>query len=550
MQAQPKPRYRVGSDGSNPRQVPEALPPEGRGRVGSFYMREQHSPFFHSWTPALRDQRDDVRQGYWNATARTIDTLHNSGWIAGGIDQACINMIGEGLRLAAKPDAAALGWTKQVADAWARDVERRFEAYANNPLEVDAAGKQNLGQLTRAAINSCFSHGEILALLPRITNPYAKTRVKLKMLPAHKLRQDSNGIDMYQGVQMTSWGFPLAYKIMLRLHQWDVEFPEIIPSRDGIGRKQVLHVFDGLAGQVRGITPLAPALKIVKQFDNLSDLTLQAALIQAIFAATLESENPTQDVLQALQDEEEQGVGAGNMDSLLSAKGDWYEQTKIDLGRGGKIAHLFPGEKLTFNASQSPNDNYEAFARMLLREIARCIGVTFETLTGDYTGATYSSVRMATSETWPTTLYRRKHWAAPVCQAVYNAWLDEQIEVGVIPFPGGIEAFRENADAATKADWRGPPKPQADDLKTQKAYEGYRNMGVMTDEQICAELGHDWEDVYEQREREKKMREKLDLPEGNVAQAAQDDRLVDTLVKDDGSKEASAAIERVLTGAS
>ena len=58
-------------------------------------------------------------------------------------------------------------------------------------------------------------------------------------------------------------------------------------------------------------------------------------------------------------------------------------------------------------------------------------------------------------------------------------------------------------------------------------------MGVMTDEQICAELGQDWEDVYEQRERELKLRQKLGLPEGNVAQAAQDDRLADQLIKDD-----------------
>jgi lambda family phage portal protein len=539
---QTKPRYRIGSDGSKARLV--EYMPVGRPKVGSFYMREQHSPFFYSWTPALRDQRDDVRQGYWYAAARTIDTLHNSGWLAGAVDQAVVNMIGDGLRLAAKPDADALGWTKEEADKWSRDVERRFEAYACNPVEVDAAGKQTLGQLTRAAVNSYFSHGEILALQPRLRNPFAKTSVKLKLLPAHKLRQDSNGHDMFQGVIMTMWGFPLAYKIMLRVQpEWDVEFPEIVPARDPVGRRQVLHIFDGIAAQVRGITPLAPALKIVRQFDNLADATLQSALIQAIFAATIQSEAPTQDVLQALQDDEEQGVAGGNMDQLLDAKAGWYEQTKIDLGRGGKIAHLFPGEELKFNANQTPNDNYEKFAKMLLREIARCLGVTFETLTGDYSGATYSSVRMATSETWPTTLYRRKHIAAPVCQAVYVAWLDEQIEAGQIRFPGGIDGFRENMDAATKADWRGPPKPQADDLKTQKAHEGYRNMGVITDEQICAELGQDWEDVYEQRERELKLRQKLGLPEGNVAQAAQDDRMADQLIKDDNKPAKSGGDE-------
>jgi lambda family phage portal protein len=527
---QAKPRFRIGSDGSNARPVPGL--PMTRPGTSAGYMRGD-SPFFYSWNPALRDQREDVRAGYHRAAARTIDTLQNSGWLSGGVDQAIVNIIGDGLRLAAKPDADALGWTKATADKWARDVERRFEAYACNPVEVDAAGKQTLGQMTRASVNSFFSHGEVVALMPRLSNPFARTRIKLKLLPAHKLRQDSNGFDMYQGVQMTKWGFPLAYKMDLRLQQWDVELPEVVPARDRIGRKQVLHVYDGLAGQVRGITPMASALKVIRQFENLSDATLQTSLLQTIFAATLQSEAPTQDVLQALQDDDEQGVGGGSIDGLLDAKAGWYEGAKIDLGRHGKIAHLFPGEELKFNNAVSPNDNYEAFAKMLLREIARGLGITFETLTGDYTGASYSSVRMATSETWPTTLYRRKHIAAPVCQEVYRGWLDEQIEAGEIQFPGGIDAFREKADAATKCDWRGPPKPQADDLKTMKAHEGYRGMGVMTDEQICAELGHDWEDVYEQRQREMELRKKLGLPEGNVDQAATDDRMVDTLLKDD-----------------
>ena len=203
--------------------------------------------------------------------------------------------------------------------------------------------------------------------------------------------------------------------------------------------------------------------------------------------------------------------------------------------RGGKIAHLFPGEELEFNASKTPNENYEAFARMLLREIAAGLGMTYEDVTGDFSGATYSSVRMSTSTNWPIILYRRKNIASRVPQAFYCAWLDEQIESGEIPFPGGIDGFRENYAAATRCDWRGPAKPQADDLKTQLAHQGYKQMGVMTDEQICAELGQDWEDVYEQRQREMEKRKELGLPEGDTFQAAEDDRAAKMkLVSGDG----------------
>src|SRR6266403_4252144 len=104
MQVQTKPRVRIGSDGSNARMVD----PAGGKSVGANYMRTDHSPFFFSWTPVLRDQRQDVQQGYVFAAARTIDMMHNSGWLAGAVDQAKASTVGNGLRLAAKPDAKAL----------------------------------------------------------------------------------------------------------------------------------------------------------------------------------------------------------------------------------------------------------------------------------------------------------------------------------------------------------------------------------------------------------------------------------------------------------
>src|SRR5215470_1435306 len=100
MQVQTKPRYRVGSDGSNARLIDAPVP----ARHSAGYMRQtNHQPFFWDWNPVLRDQKWDVRQSYIQAASRTIDMLHNSGWIAGAVEKAISSMIGTGLRLAAKP---------------------------------------------------------------------------------------------------------------------------------------------------------------------------------------------------------------------------------------------------------------------------------------------------------------------------------------------------------------------------------------------------------------------------------------------------------------
>lgn len=479
-----------------------------------------------AWRPALRDARDDVSRAYLEAAARAIDALQNSGWIAGAIEQGVASTIGTGLRLAPQPDKTALGWDQKQSDEWTSIVERRWILWGDNPVECDAAGKHSIGQLTAMVLKTWYAYGEAICLLPAFRRNASQSLLKVQLVLPHRLVQDTDPLSrMFQGVRTDCFGFPLSYRFIQNgLYQQKVD----IAARDGIDRPQVVHVFQGAPGQIRGITPLAPVLRVLRQYDQLADATLTAALIQAVFAATIESEAPTEALLNALQDPTEQD--STQAESLLGFKQAWYQQTKIDLGVGGRIAHLFPGEKLTMNRSEHPNDTYEAFSKFLLREIASCLGMTVETLTGDYTGATYSSVRMSTAEKWPIILSRRTNICGRFLQNVYSAWLEEEVETGRIPFPGGIRAFRSQRAAASSADWRGPAKPQADDLKSAKAHEVYKRLGIVSDEMICNDLGVDWEDVYEQRAREAKKREELDLPDGDTMTP---DPLGDKLVTED-----------------
>lgn len=511
-QAVAKPRVRVGTDGRvrGAYVDGELVRPS---RPSSAYMRAGQSPFFFNWNPALRDQRDEVRQSYIAAAARTIDAIHNSGWLAGAVDQSIASTIGgSGLRLSAAPDRQALGITQGEAEKLAETIERRFIAYAESAIDCDAAGKQTLSQMSDSVLRANYSHGEALALFPYIKRPFGREGTKVQLLPPHRMSQNSSSLARkYQGVSVDRYGLPISYEISLRdelLRAGNFGGYVEVRARDAAGRPQVAHIFEGREGQMRGITPLAPALLIVRQYDQLSNGTLQAALLQTIFAATVTSEAPTDEILRALQSPDEQGPD-GSIDDYVGARGAWYENTKIDLGGMGRIAHLFPGDSLEFKGSQHPNGNYEQFAKFLLREVARCLGMTFETLTGDYSGATYSSVRMATSEIWPIILRRRQNISARFMQMVYEAWLEEEIERGVIKFPGGFYGFLANRTAAVQANWRGPAKPQADDLKTAKAHEVYVNLKIMSRGRVADDLGYDWGDEVEEIAREESRADEL-----------------------------------------
>lgn len=483
----------------------------------SEYMQGGRGVTMAGWRPVLRESADDVANSWDAATARATDLVQNSGWISGMFDQAVANTVGSGLRLRCMPENELFGMDEAKAQAWRQKVEARFELWAGSAVQCDIEGRRTFGQLQDAAFRSWLATGEILGEIVYRRRFGSKHGTKFRLQPSHRLANITDpSRRIMSGVQMDGDGFPIGY-VARRIDPVIGQFDVTIPARDAYGRPKIIHSFVGTAGNVRGITPLVPALKVAKQFDQLADATLMSSLIQSVFAATITSDTPTEDIISGLLSAAEQGklaaTGISPFEAWFEAQSGWYDGNSIDVGIGGRMATLFPGQKMEFLSPTHPATAYKEFSQHLLRELARCLGLTYESATGDYTGAGYSSVRMAVNEIYPITQSRRKFIMSPFCQPIYEAWLEEEIELGTIDFPGGIENFLRNRTAACRAEWRGAPKPQADDLKSAKAHDTYRKMGVLSDEAIANDLGYDIEDVYAQRAREKKMREKYGLPE-------------------------------------
>lgn len=502
----------------------------------SEFMKGGRGITMTGWRPALRDTNDDVASAWEQAAARATDLVHNSGWISGMFDQAVANTVGTGLRLRCMPENELFGMDEKTAQAWRKLVEQRFGLWAENAVECDIEGRRTFAAQQDAAFRSWLVTGEILSEIPWRRRFGSRYGTKVRLLPPSRLQ---NVTDPYRrivsGVQMDADNFPIGY-LAKRNDPLLGEYEVRVPARDRYGRPKVLHVFMGLPGQVRGITPLVPALKVAKQFDQLADATLMTSLIQNVFAAAITSDSPTDEIIQGLLSVQEQGklaaTGISPFEAWFEAQAGWYDGNSIDVGVGGRIAHMFPGQKMDFLSPKHPATAYKDFSLHLMRELARCLGLTYSSATGDHNGETYTGVRMSVNDIFPITLARRKFIVSPWCQPIYEAWLEEEIELGSIPFPGGLEAFLANRSAACRAVWQGAPKPQADDLKTAKAHETYRKMGVITDEAIANDLGLDIEDVYAQRAREKQLREVYGLPDEVERETAQAEREAAALAED------------------
>ena len=140
------------------------LGPE-RPRTRSAFLRALQSPLLFAWNPALREPNDEYRAAWSDVTARTVDALHNSGWLAGGVEQATAMMVGPMMALNSRPDPAVFGDDEVAAAKWSRVVERRFELWARSAYDCDFTGRQNLGQMCAQAVKQWFGLGEITGLV-------------------------------------------------------------------------------------------------------------------------------------------------------------------------------------------------------------------------------------------------------------------------------------------------------------------------------------------------------------------------------------------------
>jgi lambda family phage portal protein len=514
-----KPRVRVPARGI-------AMPLGGgsvRPAPSAAFMRGGHGPTFANWMPSLREASDDVKAAWRIGTARAVDAMQNSGWLAGAVDQSAASVCGTGLKLSLQPDMSFLNWDEDQTSEWARLVERRYELWANNPRACDIRGQSTVGQLGTYAYRHWMASGEIVATLPWFKHEGSQFGTKLALKPAWQLSDRSDEMNgLCQGVRLNKVGAPTSYLFNVKTPiggKIEVE----VKAFDGAGRPLAMHVFDGGPGQVRGITPFISVLKVGRQFDQLADATLTAAIVQALFAAIVKTAAKPEDALAMLQvaDEGTNPPPEADIGLLVEQKAKWYDKTDINLGIAGRIAHMFPGDELQFLRSEHPNSTYEAFSRLLLRELRAPLAMTYEEFSGDWTGATYSSIRMSNAMNWPRVMYRRNNIVGRFHQIGLEAWMEEDIEAGGTELPGGVETFLANKDSICRAVWRGPPKPQADDVKAAVAHKTYKEMGNMTDAMICADLGIDEDDLYEQLVREKRRRENLGLPSPSYSNSAQ-----------------------------
>lgn len=491
-----------------------------RASTGAYQGASRTHRDLAAWWPNRYSGRSAVKDGFDLLNARVQDIARNDGWASAAVDRQVDALIGAGWLLAARPNASALGMDPQAADELADAIEAEWEIYANDPSFWCDAGRRGPAAMVLAlGCRHRMSEGESLGVLvyEERGGPYATA---MMVIDPARLSTPNGVMDtdrMVQGVELDGYGAAIAYHFQSRhpsetsLSGSGLDTWERVPRETSWGRPRVVHAFEARrAGQVRGVSPLAPILKKLKQLVRYDEAELQAATLNAVLAAFVESAGGPADA----------GLMVGDVaDELEDRRIDHYKDAPVRID-GVQVAYGFPGDKLTLTKPGHPNAAFEAFVRAGIRNVASAVGLSYEQLSMDWSQVNYSSARAALVEVWRGLTARHSSFAAQFMGPWYAAWLEEAIDKGRVKLPAGAPDFQASRAAYVAADWIPPGRGWVDPLKEADAAVTRRQAKMSTLADEVGQQGGDWKQVLRQQAREKRLMDSLGLADEQPGRAA------------------------------
>lgn len=477
------------------------------------------------WAPPIRSADDDLNSDKPVADARARDLARNEGFVHGSVHFAQDSIVGARFLLNAKPDTTILrAYNKAFDDKWEEEfqevVEARFTAFGESPANwIDVARQNTFTELVRLAVGIHTYAGEVIATAEWLRDAARPYHTAIQMVDVDRVCNPNHMPDtrtLRRGVEKDRNGAPIAYHFLMGHPNEHYDHLSMrwrrVPVRKPWGRIQVIHIFEQQRpDQSRGVADIVAALKEMKMTKKFSDVTLQSAVLNATYAATIESELPPAEAYAMLGEGGAEEWAANYLAAIAEYTGA-SKNIHID---GVKIPHLYPGTKLNLRAAGTPGGIGTAFEESLLRRVAAALGVSYEEFSRDFTKTNYSSARAAMLQTWRRMQTRKQAVADKFGAHIYALVLEEMINRREVPLPVGVgpEVFYEglNKEALCACDFVGASRGQIDELKETEAAVMRIEKGLSTYEDESARLGKDFRALFKQRAREQQMLRDLNL---------------------------------------
>lgn len=298
------------------------------------------------------------------------------------------------------------------------------------------------------------------------------------------------GTIIKMGIEQDAFGRPLAYWVRQRHpgeYRWAGDRPDLV---ERVPASQIIHLrLVERWPQTRGEPWLHAVARKLNDMDGYTEAEITAARGAANYMATIESADPNT--------------------PLAEPKSDGTRELALE---PGMVETLLPGEKLNFVSPNRPNAALDPFMRYMLREVAAGVGVSYESISRDYSQSNYSSSRLALLDDRDLWRMLQQWFIRSFRNPLHKEWLQAAV------LSGSISGIRVDEYAIDPKKFEAVAfKPRGwswvDPTKEVAAYKEAVKAGFTTVADVIANTGggQDIEDILRQRRRELDMMDELDL---------------------------------------
>lgn len=439
------------------------------------------------WGISAGNANRELRGNLVNMRARSRDLERNDPYAKKFLELVEANLVGAygiGMQSRAGDVGPAPGF-KFVQDKAANSIIEREWAAFSRAGQYDVTGKLSRSAFERLLVRAIARDGEVLVKV--VADPTSRWGIRFQLLESdwldERLNEDlPNGNRIIMGVELNPSGKPVAYWLHTS-HPGD--------ARRGTGDRirydaaQLRHYFIAeRPEQVRGTPWMHAAMSRLYQLGEFDDAAILAARLGADKFMILEDrEGMAADMADGQLPTPEDGNGP----SINEGTGALYYQSQkgsVDiLPRGTTVADWDPNY---------PSDTYGPFVLAALRGVATGFGTSYESLSNDRSGVTWTSIRHAV-------LDERDHWKTlqdwmieSYAWDAYTLWLDAALlsprkPLNYLP-AAKRDKFLAPVFTGRRWDWVNPK----DDME---AKEKALTMRLTSHRRVLAEQGLDLEEV-------------------------------------------------------
>lgn len=422
---------------------------------------------------SLRVMRNRCRQLVRdNEHARQAQRLITNNVVGQGIGLQAEVPMRRGVKLDDRTNA-------NIEDAWAQWGRAR---------SCHTAGRLSWAAMQRQIINAMPESGEIL--LRKVKQrfggsriPFAIEVIEVDQLVDNFSGRAPNGNQVRMGVEVDEWLRPVAYWLYPR-HPGDIMQQGVPQSNEyrRVPAEEIIHVgiFDR-PNQTRCVPWLHAAMTKLRHIGGAEEAEIVRARASAAimgFIKTPEVDVPGDD----------EGEGA---DGIMDGERVW------DMAPG-TIRTLGPGEEFNgFNPS-APNAALDPFLRYMLRCVASGIGLSYESLSRDYSQSNYSSSRLALLDDRDQWRVLQQWFIETVHVEVFEAWLEMAVLSGELDLP----AYETVPQIYQAVRWQPRGWDWVDPAREVAAYKAAVRAGFQTTQDVVGMKGGVFADKLAQRARE------------------------------------------------